>query len=110
MKRLAAILGMLIFVFTIWTSSPVVAATPSHCVPISESASGHFEGDRDQVPDQSGKGVAHHHSGCGGHQLSASTDVSATMIAVPDEAAHAVRPDFGLVGRSPDRELRPPIA
>ena len=80
------------------------------CIAVASQTAEHFRGDRDEAPSKSEKGVAHHHSGCSGHQLGepAQAEVDAELATVS-----MVRPELRYMGAdslAPDAELRPPIA
>lgn len=109
-RRWTALLGSLLLVLMLWTGTVAHAAEQLDCVPVAADTLGHYEGDSDQVPADPDKGVAHHHAGCGGHQIAAPSGGLDIYFA----DAIPVRPTgsslAGLHGRSPDRQLRPPIA
>ena len=110
MPRWTALLGALMLVLMIWTGSAAHAAEQLDCLPVAAETLGHFDGDSDQVPADPDQGVAHHHAGCSGHQLAgpaSSNDLhsglSSLHVPFPSLAAD-------LAGRTPDANLRPPIA
>ena len=69
MRWLTAILAILLSV-SLPTSVMAHAAEPVGCITDKvASAFGHFEGDRDEVPSDAGKGTPHHHATCHGHHV-----------------------------------------
>ena len=69
MRWLTAILALLLSV-SLTTSAMAHAAEPVGCITDKvASAFGHFEGDRDEVPSDAGKGTPHHHATCHGHHV-----------------------------------------
>ena len=108
MNRWVTFLGALALVFTLWTGSAAHAGERFDCIPVAADSAGHFDGDQDQSPS-SPDGVAHHHSGCSGHQLAAAS----ANLAVEHHCAMSQQPfawrEAGVPGRGPDADLRPPI-
>lgn len=109
-RRWTSLLGSLLLVLMLWTGTVAHAAEQLDCNPVAADTVGHYEGDSDQVPVDRDQGVAHHHAGCSGHQLAAPSgdveiDFAGSSLIVPVRS-----PLAGLHGRSPDRQLRPPIA
>lgn len=109
MHRWLSLVCALAFVLCSWTSSAAYAAD-AFCIPAETQSLGHYEGDRDEVPDSKEGGAAHHHTGCSGHQAPAPSTIGklpfplgAVVVPVP---ADEQRSD----GREPENQLRPPIA
>lgn len=110
MQRLTAIFGALILVLFVWTSSAAHAAERAHCLPVSSEAAGHFEGDKDETPPGEEQGLAHHHSGCNGHQFAAAAGLALAAASHQAESPAGGPDERYATSRSPDRQLRPPIA
>lgn len=111
MQRVAAIITAIALVLSIWTGSAAHAAEKSECIPVTAEVAGHFDGDQDQAPDRDEKGVAHHHGGCSGHQVSGSMDtVSVAFADFTDEPVLIAANAVFRAGLPPDSQLRPPIA
>lgn len=110
MLRWTNIVGALLLVLMIWTGASAHAAERFDCVPVTEQAAGHFEGDRDEVPSDPDRGVAHHHSGCGGHHVAGPGQYPAFSLNQRSTNAVVPRQDADHPGREPDGQLRPPIA
>lgn len=108
MRRCATLLAAVMLVLMLWTAGTAHAADQLDMVPVAALA-GHYEGDRDEAPADSHKGVGHHHAPCGEHQFAtpaaagAVDDQHARSQPLPDQAA------MGVVGREPVAQLRPPI-
>ena len=110
MSRWFRLFGALMLVLMLWTAGPARAADIIDVVPVAAEAMGHFEGDKDEVPSDEHKGVAHHHSTCGEHQMAAWSDVPGAM-AIHFSAEQIVTQPEGLPPNAePDAQLRPPIA
>jgi hypothetical protein len=110
MQRLTTFFGVMMLVLFIWTGSTAHAAERFDCIPVSSEAPGHFEGDRDQEPSKGEKGVAHHHSGCNGHQYAASSGPLIPLIACQRSTVAPPLVEQHATSREPDGQLRPPIA
>ena len=110
MQRLTAIFGGLMLVLFVWTGSAAHAAQRFDCIPVSSEAPGHFEGDRDEAPAKGEKGVAHHHSGCSGHQYAASAGYDLPSAPHQTSSAAIGWNEGHATSREPDQQLRPPIA
>ena len=110
MQRLTTFFGVMMLVLFIWTGSSAHAAERFDCIPVSSEAPGHFEGDRDQAPAKGEKGVAHHHSGCNGHQYGASSGTSIPLLACQRSTVAPPLAEQYPTSREPDGQLRPPIA
>ena len=110
MQRLTTFFGVLMLVLFIWTGSSAHAAERFDCIPVSSEAPGHFEGDRDEAPAKGEKGVAHHHSGCNGHQYAASSGVQLSLVLHQSASTAVGWNERHPTSREPDRQLRPPIA
>lgn len=110
MPRWSALLGALMLVLMIWTGSAAHAAEQLDCLPVAAETIGHYDGDSDQVPADPDKGVAHHHAGCSGHQLAGPANSTDLHLAFSGgDVPFPARP-ADLAGRTPDGNLRPPIA
>lgn len=110
MPRLTAIVSAMLLVLMLWTGTTVHAAERLDCIEVGAETTGHYDGDPDQTPASSDKGVAHHHTSCGGHQLAAPTDISAAALAPVRRTNLFGDPAAGVPGREPENQLRPPIA
>ena len=110
MPRLTAIVSALLLVLMLWTGTTAHAAERLDCITIGAESTGHYDGDPDQTPSSSDKGVAHHHTSCGGHQLAAPGDVPNTTLAPVKSPSLFGDLAAGVPGREPDGRLRPPIA
>lgn len=110
MQRLTTFFGVLMLVLFIWTGSSAHAETRFDCIPVSSEASGHFEGDRDEAPAKGEKGVAHHHSGCNGHQYAAPSDMPLPTLLDRRAAVNIRWNERRSASQAPDEQLRPPKA
>ena len=110
MKRLTAIFGGLMLVLFVWMGSAAHAAQRFDCIPVSSEAPGHFEGDRDEAPAKGEKGVAHHHSGCSGHQYAAPSAYELPSASQLTASTAVGWNERHATSREPDLDLRPPIA
>lgn len=95
---------------TMWGGGLAHAAERSICLPVASEAAGHFMGDGDEVPADDRQDVAHHHTGCSGHQVAASAGEPTSVSLHKSVSVPPIRSAAGLQGRDPDRQLRPPIA
>lgn len=86
------------------------AAERFDCIPVTAEAAGHYDGDGDEWPPNRDQGVAHHHSGCSGHQLAAPIQTPELTIGLSAAMIPMVWREAGVPGRGPDSLLRPPIA
>lgn len=105
-----ALIGALMLVLMLWTGGLAHAAERIDCIPVTAEAAGHFEGDGDQLPSERDGGVAHHHTGCSGHQLAAPARVPEAPLFHSAEARMFPLDETGPPSREPDNRLRPPIA
>lgn len=103
-------LGALMLVLMLWAGGVAHAADQAQIVPITLEAAGHFDGDGDQSPSDRHQGTAHHHVGCGDHQLAARDDGPVVAVAMRVDSKPVVRRDAPARSRNPDNHLRPPIA
>lgn len=110
MRRFLTLVGALMLVVLVWTSSAAHAAEAFGCIEVSANSVGHFDGDDDQVPSDTDKRVPHHHGGCSGHHVGVPATVDAAVPTAAGESPAALRAKYGLPSREPDRALRPPIA
>lgn len=111
MHRWTSLLGALMLVVLVWTGSAAHASHQFDCIPATAETGGHFKGDGDEWPSKSQNGPVHHHSSCSGHQLAAPVaDAAPVLLSSFEKALPDSREEFGLAGRVPDHQLRPPIA
>ncbi|QNM83330.1 hypothetical protein H8M03_03005 [Sphingomonas sabuli] len=110
MPRWTHFVGALLLVLTLWTGTSAHAAERFDCIPATEQSAEHFDGDRDQTPDDPEKGVAHHHTGCNGHHVATSGDGVAFGYSIRTAELGSARHDANHPGREPEGQLRPPIA
>ncbi|MGQ0589777.1 MAG: hypothetical protein ACT4N8_09640 [Sphingosinicella sp.] len=110
MRRWLTLIGTLMLAVMIWTGTTAHAAEALGCVEVSADSFGHFDGDKDEVPNDSDKAVPHHHGGCHGHHVAVTGD-GGTASPSPAEAVTRI---LGIADRIPDADpgtvLRPPIA
>ena len=109
MHRWLSLICGLAFVLCSWTTSTAYAAQVS-CNPAETEVLGHFDGGRDEIPPSKEGGVAHHHSGCSGHHAPAPSNSSKFFVqrVIENVAVHV--DDQRADSRSPEIQLRPPIA
>lgn len=110
MRSWKVLIGTLMLFLMLWTGGLAHAAEQVDCIPATAESAGHYEGDRDQRPSDREQGVAHHHTGCSGHQLAAPLE---QPVVIPSHSASTVplaRSHAYLHGHDPDGQLRPPIA
>lgn len=110
MHRWTALVGSLMLVLMLWTGGLARAAETAACIPATTESAGHYEGDGDQRPSDRDQGAAHHHASCSGHQVAAPAEAVTPGPASPQKTLPDGREAFGLAGRVPDHQLRPPIA
>jgi len=110
MARLTQFIGALLLVLTLWTGTTAHAAERFDCIPATEQSAGHFEGDRDETPDDPDRGVAHHHGGCNGHHVATPGHYALISFSVGSSGLTGARQDAAPPGREPEGQLRPPIA
>ena len=110
MNRWVHLLGALMLVLMMWTAGLAHAADSIDVVPVAAQAVGHFEGDKDEVPSDEHKGVTHHHSACGEHQVAAWGTVPAATAIHFAAMPMVAQPGSLARNREPDAQLRPPIA
>lgn len=110
MFRMKALFGALMLVLMLWTGGLAHAAERVVCIPATAEAAGHYEGDDDQLPSDREQGVAHHHTGCSGHQLAAPAEQPAIILNHSSGTVPLARNEAGLHDHDPDGQLRPPIA
>ena len=109
MLRLINLLTALLLVLMVWTGTAAQASERIDCNPVCELAADGIGSDRDEVPLDPDKSVAHQHTGCGHHIAGPILDI----VPGPQVRARIVvlaRQDAGHPGRQPDSDLRPPIA
>lgn len=105
-----SLLGAIMLVLMLWTGGLAQAAERVDCIPTTAEAAGHYDGDGDQLPSERERGLAHHHSGCSGHQLAASNEQPTTNVHHLSATVPLPKRTDALHGHDPDRQLRPPIA
>lgn len=110
MLRWTSIVGAVMLVLMLWTGGAAHAAERFSCIPVGAEATVHFDGDEDQAPSTSDQGTMHHHSGCSGHVVAAPVDGSANAFSGSKRSSHLAWRESGMRSRSPESELRPPIA
>lgn len=110
MNRWTHLIGALMLVLMLWTGGAAHAADQDPIVPVTVEATRHFDGDGDQSPSDKHQRTAHHHAGCGDHQVAARDDGSAVTVAMRVDSQPVVRRDAPARSRNPDNHLRPPIA
>ena len=110
MIRWTSLLGAMMLVLLLWTGGAAHAAERIACIPVTAEAADHFDGDQNQVPSAPDQGVAHHHSGCGGHHVAAPTSLPPITIGHSREAVPIAWGELGVPGRGPEARLRPPMA
>lgn len=110
MKRSMKIIGALMLVLMLWTGGLAHASEQANCLPPTAESAAHYEGDGDEGSPEGEQGVAHHHTGCSGHQLAAPSD--RPELALQGRSASLPVPgrQAGLHDHDPDGQLRPPIA
>ena len=110
MSRWTKLVGALLLVLMVWTGSSAHALERLECIPVTEQSAGHFDGDRDQTPDNRDQGVTHHHGGCNGHHVATPGQSAAISFSALKNDPSSALVDAGSPGPEPDRQLRPPIA
>lgn len=110
MTRWTSMLGIMMLVLTLWTGGTARATEGYTPIIVSAETIGHFAGDKDQVPSDEHQNGMHHHSLCAEHQLTAPSEVAVNAVAPCTSGPRVAGPVLEVVGREPDRQLRPPIA
>ena len=110
MRTWKTLIATMMLALMLWAGGLAHASEPIECTPATAEAGGHFEGDDDQLPSEHDEGVVHHHAGCSGHQLVAAAALPAVGVDDSSATVPSARPEAGMRGRLPDRQLRPPIA
>ncbi len=110
MNRWTTIVGALMLLLMLWTGGLAHAAEQASCIPATAESAGHFEGDGDEAPSDSGQGTMHHHTGCSGHQIAASAEGPGVSLPRFSKSLRFPRRQAGLHSHDPDGQLRPPIA
>lgn len=110
MSRWKALIGAMMLVLMLWAGGLADAAERVDCIPATAETAGHYDGDSDQLPTDRDQGVAHHHSGCSGHQLGAPAEQPLAIVNHSAAALPVAMTDARLHGYDPDGQLRPPIA
>lgn len=110
MRRFLPFISAMMLLLVLWTGSAAHAAEAIGCGELTTSETGHFEGDRDQVPSDGDKATPHHHSACHGHCVATpSNNRLATLPNLASSALTKAAADFHS-GSGPGASLRPPIA
>ena len=109
MRRCAAFFAALMLVLLLWTAGTANATERLEAVPTAALA-GHYDGDRDEAPADSHKGVPHHHAPCGEHQIAAPAPMERNALEHSRGLLGVLRGDPAAFGREPGTQLRPPIA
>lgn len=110
MRRLLPLISAFMLAFMLWTGGAAHAADAIECGEATEASAGHFAGDGDEVPADSGKAMPHHHGVCHGHCIgvpNGEPETRATQLAEGPKLP--LRQDF-YEGLPPGEALRPPIA
>lgn len=110
MHRWLSFFCALAFIMVSSIGTTAHAAETFNCTPVSAEAAGHYEGDRDEVPADQGSDVAHHHAGCAGHHFAAPTATAEIQLSRRVSDPSSLADDQRAHSRSPDNQLRPPIA
>lgn len=110
MIRWTHLIGALMLVFMLWTGGTGHASEGYTPVVVAAETLGHFSNDRDEAPSDQHQGTAHHHSMCGEHHAAAWTDIPMEPAQQSISEARFARSVLEVLGREPDRQLRPPIA
>ena len=110
MRTWKTLIATMMLALMLWAGGLAHASEPIECIPATAEAAGHYEGDDDQLPSDHDEGVVHHHAGCSGHQLLAAAALPAVVVDDSSATVPAARPEAGIHGHLPDRQLRPPIA
>lgn len=110
MSRWTNFIGALLLVLVLWTGTSAHAAERFDCIPVTEQSAEHFEGDRDEAPDDPDDAVTHHHTGCNGHCVATPGDPAASGFSIRTAKLASARQTARRAGREPESQLRPPIA
>lgn len=110
MHRLFALVSTLMLVLVLWTGTAAHAAEAMNCGEVVSSTAGHFEGDSDEVPSDSGKATPHHHNACHGHCMAVPS--GGDTVTLEDQNGSLVTVTLADLsgGSGPATTLRPPIA
>ena len=109
MRRWLSSISALLLVLMVWTGTAHAAET-FRCIEVSSESTGHFDGDRDEVPADADKAVPHHHGGCNGHHVAVADESASAGSAFMDRAALALPLHDASPSAEPEAALRPPIA
>lgn len=110
MRRLMPLISAFMLVLTLWTGSAAHAAEALECGDATAAAAGHFDGDDDEVPADSGKAAPHHHNICHGHCLGVPNEGDVIGTSRIAEGLKFAPPQDFYKGLPPDAALRPPMA
>lgn len=110
MRRLLHLVAPLMLAVMLWTGAAAHAAEAVGCIEVTSQSAGHFEGDDDQVPADSGKAAPHHHGGCHGHHVGVAGGAEPLVSAEESQPQRGRGACGVLPGAGPGQDLRPPIA
>lgn len=97
-------------VLMLWTGGLAHAAEQASCIPATAELAAHYEGDGDEGRSDGDQGIAHHHTGCSGHQLAATAAFTQVSLQSSTASVPLSGRQRGMHGYDPECELRPPIA
>jgi len=109
-RRLLPLVSALMLLLVLWTGSAAHAAEALDCGEAMAGAAEHYDGDRDEVPADSGKATPHHHNACHGHCMAVPTADQASLVSHREGGRLIDIRRNHLSGSGPDATLRPPIA
>lgn len=109
-RRLLPLISAFVLLLNFWAGTPAHAVEAIACGEASTAATGHFEGDRDEVPADSDNSAPHHHGVCHGHCVGIEAGAEPVQAVGQAKAPEAVRRHDFHSGSPPDADLRPPIA
>ena len=110
MRRWLSIIASLMLAVMVWTGGVAHATDAFTCAEASTTEAGHFDGDREQTPSDSGKALSHHHGGCHGQHNLLSPTIEATTCTIPAANPPGFGPEAAVIDSEPPTALRPPIA
>ena len=110
MRRWLSLIGTLMLVLMVWTGTTAHAAEAMGCIEVSAESTGHFDGDRDEVPADSDKAVPHHHGGCHGHHVAVADRGEPDANATASVGYRTARVKLSLARADSGTALSPPIA
>lgn len=110
MQRWTTMIGVLLMVLMLWTGATGHAAEVVECSPVTMDSPAHFDGGSETPPSERGSDAVHHHMGCSGHHLAASSETRPMPFPVASSSVSLDRTTFWHPGDEPSLTLRPPIA